>query len=473
MVDQHGQLSFADISPRLPSRYEDLDAGFKGSLRPNENLIEKTKAAFKSIAVTGGIRFLPIFGLSGSGKSCATLELSTHLPEIDVVKLESAVIEDPSKLGSAFSEKTFLENRKPLVAVVDQFEEAAKGREQIPTQFVEKLAALDASFKERPVLVIWLTTSEDFRDQLVAATKRRSRILVEASFEIVGPARSAWAEIISDTFSYHNSGRELADFEILDSTIDTIATDSETIGSAIEGVARKLADASPDLVDLSDYQVVMLWPVTDGQRIQTLNTFSSPRQGYKVNWYAFYNQLNSNDKKQLPLEGLNKARLYFDLRLVPIAAADLAGICTPLNQPPKDVIKSSIDRFQKTHLVSVIAGGHDAASFSPLRERSDSRRGRDALEWYKGATRNPVGIGKQIANALKSIGIQADHEQDVRSPYSTQRADVLVRRSEKPTRLIVELKAYSPENTRPSDVSSQIRSTLTKLARFAGFIERQ
>ena len=78
-----------------------------------------------------------------------------------------------------------------------------------------------------------------------------------------------------------------------------------------------------------------------------------------------------------------------------------------------------------------------------------------------------------MADALQKLGIRAKHEVSEVSPFSSLRADVLVNRDTKPSKIVIELKAYSPENTRPSDVSSQLRITLTKLARFAGFIQRQ
>lgn len=183
--------------------------------------------------------------------------------------------------------------------------------------------------------------------------------------------------------------------------------------------------------------------------------------------------MNANDKAQLPLQGLNKARLYFDVRLVPVSAADLQGICTELAEVSKPVIQSSITRFGQTHLVSLIQSTGGEVAFSPLRERPGSERGKAATQWYKSITRNPVGIGKSMADALQKLGIRAKHEVSEVSPFSSLRADVLVNRDTKPSKIVIELKAYSPENTRPSDVSSQLRITLTKLARFAGFIQRQ
>lgn len=466
------QLTFDQISPRLPTRYEDLDEVFRGSLRPNQELISLINSAFKSIRITGGIRFLPIYGLSGSGKSCATLELGTHLPEISVIKLDREIISNPDSIAEAIKPSGINDRSRPLVAVIDQFEETAAGKEEIPTRFVEKLASLDATYRDRLVVFAWLTTSKEFQRSLVEATSRRSRILVSPDFSIEGPAHPDWPDIVGQTFSAHNSGKELADFEILETTVKEVADTRQTLGQTIEAVADKLASYSSDLQNLSDYQVIMLWPVTDGQRIQTVNTFSSPRQGYKINWHAFYNQLNSNDKSQLPLSGLNKARLYFDVRLVPIAAADLQGICDDFTKDTSEIIQSYINRFSSTHFVSIISG-KDGESFSPLRERPQSQRGSAALIWYKAATRRPTEIGRMIAGALKRLGYNAKHEITESSPYSQIRADVFLEREKKPKKVIVELKAYSPENTRPSDISSQIRITLTRHARFAGFIERQ
>ena len=42
-----------------------------------------------------------------------------------------------------------------------------------------------------------------------------------------------------------------------------------------------------------------------------------------------------------------------------------------------------------------------------------------------------------------------------------------------PKKILIEIKAFSPSNTRPSDIADAIRITLTRHARFAGFIPRQ
>ena len=88
------------MTVRLPSRYEDLEPAFRGRLKPNRSLLSLVDQAFKSIEVSGGIRFLPIFGESGSGKTSAALEIGTHLPGVYVQQLPRNAIEDSSLLTS-------------------------------------------------------------------------------------------------------------------------------------------------------------------------------------------------------------------------------------------------------------------------------------------------------------------------------------------------------------------------------------
>ena len=53
----------------LPARYEDLDEAFLGRLIANKELIALVNTTYKSMTISGGIRFLPIYGESGVGKS--------------------------------------------------------------------------------------------------------------------------------------------------------------------------------------------------------------------------------------------------------------------------------------------------------------------------------------------------------------------------------------------------------------------
>lgn len=68
----------------------------------------------------------------------------------------------------------------------------------------------------------------------------------------------------------------------------------------------------------------------------------------------------------------------------------------------------------------------------------------------------------------------ADYEQQISSKYSKVRADVLVNRSPvAPPNVIIELKAFSPENTMPSTICQSVATTLKRHAQFAGFLQRQ
>jgi hypothetical protein len=125
----------------LPSRYEDLDQAFRGRLKPVDSLIQLVRQADAGMRVSGGIRFLPIYGQSGSGKTSAALELATHLPESRVVTLDRSALESREQLEKVLREEWGRRNApKLLVAVVDQYEEAVATRGDVPTQFVEALS---------------------------------------------------------------------------------------------------------------------------------------------------------------------------------------------------------------------------------------------------------------------------------------------------------------------------------------------
>lgn len=367
---------------RLPSRYEDLDVAFRGRLKPNQDLLALVKTAYASMQLSGGIRFLPIYGESGGGKSSAAFELGTHLPEAHVFQLPRSSVESPSELtGVVAAERKKIEHtsKQLMIAVVDQYEEAAAQKTDVPTSFVEALALLDrGELRSTRILFVWLTTSKDFQKALADATTRNRRILVNDKFELSGPAKSEWPDIVEETFRFHNE-RDLSDFEIIREDLEEIARNNETIGGAIEQVGLRLAQHVHTLHDLSTYQVIMLWPVTDGQRITRVQQFTDARQGYKLDWNAWYRQLNEDDRRQLPLRELNRARLYFDLRLVPIAAADLHPLCKDLDDDEFVLHKSYLDRFQNTHLYSIVNGTWDSSSYKPLRERESERADTAAL----------------------------------------------------------------------------------------------
>lgn len=144
-----------------------------------------------------------------------------------------------------------------LIAVVDQYEENVAERSAVPSQFVERLSLLDrGDLKDTPVLFLWLTTSREFQADLAAATSRNERILIAGDFELIGPEKSHWAEIVEETFAFHNQEQPLADFEVLRENIEGIADTAPTLGATIEGVGDSLADQASQLQDLSQHQVV-------------------------------------------------------------------------------------------------------------------------------------------------------------------------------------------------------------------------
>lgn len=459
---------------RLPSRYEDLDPAFRGRLRPNAELIALVQRSYQSMQVGGGIRFLPIYGRSGTGKSSAAFELATHLPEARVVPLTRGAIEHRSQLETEVRQhRRRMGSGQLLIAVIDQYEEAAAERGNVPSAFVETLALLDrGELRAFPIIFLWLTTSREFQSRLVEATSRNRRILASGDFELGGPAAADWPQIIEETFRFHNQDRDLADYEVLEQDLGELAQTKDSIGDAIQAAGERLYAYTASLHDLSKYQVVMLWPVSDGLRITRIQQFTDPRQGYKLEWNAWYRQLNADDQRQLPLKEFNRTRLYFDVRLVPIAAADLHPLCRELEDEQSALGPTYLERFRKTHLYSILAGQWNPNAYSPLRERK-SQRATAARAWYEGATTNPVGLGRRLARVLRELGMDAEHEQTVESPHGRVRADVLLKRTLAPPKVLIELKAFSAENTMPSTICSAVQTTLKRHAQFGGFLQRQ
>lgn len=123
-----------------------------------------------------------------------------------------------------------------------------------------------------------------------------------------------------------------------------------------------------------------------------------PREGYKPDWNAFYRELNAEDRAALPLSELNRARLYFDVRLVPIAAADLHPLCKDLHEPEVALHNSYLERLKASHFFTIISESWNPVTHSPMRER-ESEWAAKAREWYErsrgsrlnldGASRSP------------------------------------------------------------------------------------
>ena len=443
---------------------------------PNVELLKIVNNAHKSMQMHGGIRFLPIFGKSGSGKTSAARELGTHLPTCQVVELGRDSIQPYDNLTKTLGAHLFKMvpmNKSFFIGVVDQFEEAVAENASLPARFVENLSLLDrGEMRKYPMLFLWLTTNREFAASLSEATSRNRRILVDPDFELHGPPQGEWRQIIEETFSFHNSGKSLADFEVLPDDIERACLESNTVGTAVEHVGDLLLGHLDNLPDMSDHQVIMLWPVTDGVRISRVQQFTDTRAGYVLEWNEWFRELSKDDQQQLPLREYNRARMYFDMRLVPIAAADLQPLCQRPQEPNFVPHKTYTDRFGETHLYNIVTGDWNPETFSPLKER-ESKRADEALGWYRGANSNPTFLGQRIALTLRQLGCQAEHEVTMTSQYGTIRPDVLVTSAVRPTKRCIELKAFSPENTMPSSIRDAVRSTLRKYAQFAGFLARQ
>jgi hypothetical protein len=457
------------MSIKLPSRYEDLDIAFRARLRPNKDLLEIIKTTIKSISMMGGLRFIPIYGLSGSGKTSASLEISTHLPNTETINVSRSEIENLDLL-----KEKILKTKKsiPTIYVIDQFEEVSANKERIPGEIIELLSIMDRKdeIKGRIIIVLWLTTDEEFRNSLVEKTSRNTRILVTPDFNIVGPDKGDWSSIIMETFREHNSDQQLENYEILESDIEDIAESTDTIGDAITKTGQELFSYLSTEHDLSQYKVVMLWPVTDGLRITRVTQFSDPRLSYIIDWSSWYKQLNQTDKQQLPVKEYNRTRLYFDMRIIPIAVADIEPLCAKPDVEDYEIPRTYLERFENTHFVKILRGRFNDDTYAPLRER-ESQRSKDAKEWYENNTKNPTFIGKRIASALNMLGFTASYEKTLESKYGQVRADIFV--DGENVKYIIELKCFATENTMPSTISEQIRVTMRRHAQYAGFLMRQ
>lgn len=458
---------------KLPSRYEQIEKGFRGRLRPNKSLIDKTQRALKSCRIQGGIRFLPVFGRSGGGKTSAALELGTHLPDVGVITLDAAEIIDRNAIKNKIQRFLKLNKGRFPVLVIDQYEEEVAQKENIPTQFIEAISLLDrGELKDTPALFLWLTTSQAFRDSLSAAARRNERLLLDDRFELAGPEREEWPSIIEELFEFHNPGEQLADYQILANRLHLISVDSPTIGHAIGEVAAELSDHIEPLHDLSKYSVYMIWPVSDGTRLQRIQQFTEPRQGYKLNWNAWYRQM-AGVLKNAPLNELNKARLYFDLRIIPIQVADLHMLFRNLDDVEPELGSSYLDQFRRTHFYSILSGSWTPETYTPMRERPESRRAEEARAWYLESTQYPTKIGRRLAHVLRACDFVAEYERDIESPSSRVRADVLVKgRSTEPENIIIELKAFAPDGTMPSTICEQARITMRRHAELLGLLKK-
>lgn len=459
----------------LPSRYEDLDSAYRGRLAPDAGLIRIIDKAFKSITITGGIRFLPLLGESGSGKSSASRELSTHMPDVFCYVLSRKEIESREKLVEKIIKLSEIHSDKLLICVVDQYEENVEGKEKLPTQFIEHLSLIDrGKFGKISIVVIWLTTSMSFKDMLVAATSRNKRILLEYGYVIYGPDKKEWPTIIEETFSFHNSEKPLSDYGIIRNHLIEIGQKSNTIGEAIGRVGYELGENIQGLQNISEYQIILLWPVSDSLRSQRVLQFSKPKDGYRLNWDSWYMELNLEDKGTLPLDQYNRTRLYYDFRIIPLRVADLHKLCIELDNDKKELGDTYLKRFSQTHFFHIISGNWETYDYNPIRER-ESQRSIDAKNWYETVTTSPTLLGKRIAKIIRACGLKAEYEKEIKTKHSTVIADIFVetKKDKLKPKKIIELKAFSANNTMPSTIKEQIKITMRRHAQLSGFLNRQ
>ncbi|MES3109115.1 hypothetical protein [Sphingomonas aurantiaca] len=165
--------------------------------------------------------------------------------------------------------------------------------------------------------------------------------------------------------------------------------------------------------------------------------------------------------------------MYFDVRLVPIAAADLHPLCRDIDKAEVELGTSYLAQLKTTHLYSIVSGNWAPENYAPLRER-ESKRATEARDWYGTVTTKPTQLGRRIALCFQKLGLSASHEQTISSVHGKVRADILVDRTPiAPSNVILEMKAFSPENTMPSTIAAQVQTTLKRHAQFAGFLQRQ
>jgi hypothetical protein len=160
------------------------------------------------------------------------------------------------------------------------------------------------------------------------------------------------------------------------------------------------------------------------------------------------------------------------MRIIPFRVADLHRLFLDLDNESFKLGTTYLRRFKNTHFFHILSDNWDNYSYNPVRER-ESRRSHEAAEWYKTVTNVPTKVGKRLAKVITSLGYNAKYEVDLASEFGTVRADVFVDKSVSPkTKLIIELKVFSAENTMPSTIKEQIKVTLRRHALFAGFMKR-
>lgn len=86
-------------------------------------------------------------------------------------------------------------------------------------------------------------------------------------------------------------------------------------------------------------------------------------------------------------------------------------------------------------------------------------------------SRAPPSVNRLRATGVNEYGQR--YETKIKTRNGSVRADVLAERDGGPrSEIMIELKAFAPENTMPSTISDAVRGTLRKHAVLAGFIQR-
>src|SRR5690606_36433016 len=97
----------------------------------------------------------------------------------------------------------------------------------------------------------------------------------------------------------------------------------------------------------------------------------------------------------------------------------------------------------------------------------------EAATWYTTVTSQPTLRGKRLAKILTTLELDANHEHEIKTEFSTVRSDVFIDiKDDSEKKYILELKVYSSANTMPSTIKEQIKVTLRRHALLAGFMKK-
>lgn len=456
---------------RLPSRFENLDPRFHVHLIPDRPLLNVTRSTIAAMHVAGGVRLLPVYGASGSGKTSAAMQLRSLSTEFQVFALEHDLISQGGLAQAVKREQNRRPGERACVGIIDQYEESVGDRNELVARFVGQLTSLDRSeIVQRPTLILWLTPSKEFQAALVeSAREKNARLVSVDDFILQGPPRAEWAGIIDRTFEFHNAGMSLADVGFVRPQLDDAVDKSDTLGESINRVGEQLVTAFPVSNDLEQYRVIILWPVADTLSLSRVISLSDAREGYSFNWNKWYWELNLRDRAQLPHEALNLTRILVDLRVVPLPVGQMHPSFINLDAPHPALSAGALAPLARSHLAQIVQDRWDPSTYRPMAITSSDTALR-AMRWYETVRRRPTDLGQRLALCLRQLGLDAQYESTIDSDFSVVRADVRVRKH--PRSDLIELKAFAPRSTNGSNIRYQIRATLRKYAQLGGLLGR-